>query len=204
MTATASATLLDPGRWTGKIFNGEWIPSGGGERTVVEPAKGAKLGAAGMASVDDVRRAAERAAEAQREWARLPFLARAAVLRRAAQLWQENAGELVDWIVRESGAIGPFAGFQLHVAESECWEAAAQAGSTIPVDVNFMLNGRRMVGVTEGDSDPEGFIPALVALWQQGRFPIDRMMKKYPFEDIDKAAHDAHSGAVIKAVLTFQ
>jgi benzaldehyde dehydrogenase (NAD) len=104
MTATASATLLDPGRWTGKIFNGEWIPSGGGERTVVEPAKGAKLGAAGMASVDDVRRAAERAAEAQREWARLPFLARAAV--RAAQLWQENAGKLVDWIVCESGAIG--------------------------------------------------------------------------------------------------
>ncbi|HEV1997909.1 MAG TPA: aldehyde dehydrogenase family protein [Candidatus Dormibacteraeota bacterium] len=103
-----------------------------------------------MASVDDVRRAAERAAEAQREWARMPLLARAAVLPQAAQLWQENAGELVDWIVRESGAIGPFAGFQLHVAESECCEAAAQAGSTIPVDVNFMLNGRRMVESPRG------------------------------------------------------
>jgi aryl-alcohol dehydrogenase len=81
---------------------------------------------------------------------------------------------------------------------------APQAGSTVPVDVNFMLNGRRIAGVTEGDSNPEGFIPALVALWEEGRFPIDRMMKKYPFEDLDKAADDAHSGAVIKAVLTFQ
>jgi aryl-alcohol dehydrogenase len=81
---------------------------------------------------------------------------------------------------------------------------APKAGSTVPVDVNYMLNGRRLVGVTEGDSNPEGFIPALVELWRQGRFPIDRMMKKYAFQNLEQAAHDAHSGAVIKAVLTYQ
>jgi aryl-alcohol dehydrogenase len=81
---------------------------------------------------------------------------------------------------------------------------APPAGSTVPVDVNYMLNGRRVVGVTEGDSNPEGFIPALVELWREGRFPIDRLMKNYAFEDLDQAARDAHSGAVIKAVLSYQ
>jgi len=81
---------------------------------------------------------------------------------------------------------------------------APQAGATVPVDVNFMLNGRRLVGVTEGDSHPATFIPALVQLWEQGRFPIDRMVRHYRFEDIEAAATDAKSGAVIKPVLRFE
>jgi aryl-alcohol dehydrogenase len=81
---------------------------------------------------------------------------------------------------------------------------APPAGSAVPVNVQFMLDGRRLVGVTEGDTEPERFIPALVDLYEQGRLPVDRLIRHYPFEEIERAAADAHSGATIKPVLLFE
>jgi len=77
-----------------------------------------------------VQRAAERAAEAQKAWAATPFDQRARVLRRAGQLWEEYAAEVMEWIIRESGSTGPKAGFELHVAANECYEAAALASKS--------------------------------------------------------------------------
>ena len=51
------------------------------------------------------------ASQAQREWAALTYDRRAAVLRKAGQLFLEHEDEINDWLVRESGAIRPFAGF---------------------------------------------------------------------------------------------
>jgi aryl-alcohol dehydrogenase len=48
------------------------------------------------------------------------------------------------------------------------------------------------------------FIPALIELWQEGRFPIDRLLTKYPFADIHQALADIHSGKTIKAVITWE
>lgn len=122
--------LLDDRAWAGKIFSGGWVDGSGGTAEVVEPATGQPLGRVGAATPADVAKAAERAADAQRGWARLPYDQRAAVLRRAAQLFVEHQAELDDWIVRESGALRPFAGFQTRaVAAEECWEAAALAAA---------------------------------------------------------------------------
>jgi benzaldehyde dehydrogenase (NAD) len=126
MVATAS-TLMGSETWSGKIFDGEWRQSSGGTYDVVEPATGKTLGLMGRASVADVQRSAARAAQAQQEWARLPSDKRARVLRRAGELWEQHAAEIVGWIVRESGSTGPKAGFEIHVASSECFEAAAIA-----------------------------------------------------------------------------
>ena len=46
------------------------------------------------------------------------------------------------------------------------------------------------------------FIPLLLELWRQGRFPVDRIIETFPFEQINEAADAAHSGRVIKPVLT--
>ena len=127
MTTISSATLMDPQVWAGKIFNGSWVTPTGGEYQVVEPATGNTLGTVGRASLEDVRQAAGRAVEAQKAWARTPFDERARVLRRAGQIWEESAADIQDWIVRESGSIAPKAGFELHVATNECYEAAAMA-----------------------------------------------------------------------------
>jgi aryl-alcohol dehydrogenase len=76
-------------------------------------------------------------------------------------------------------------------------------GTTIPLDVNHMIDGRRVMGVSEGDSDPRRFIPALVKLYEQGRLPIDALIRNYPFDQIERAAADAQAGVAIKPVLTF-
>ncbi len=118
--------FLDAETWTNRIYmGGAWVPGSAGTLDVVEPATGAVLGAVGLAGPQDLAKAAEGAAEAQREWAATPHQQRAAVLRKAAQLWMQYADEISWWNVREVGAIPPIAGFALHVAEQECYEAAA-------------------------------------------------------------------------------
>lgn len=78
---------------------------------------------------------------------------------------------------------------------------APPLGTELTVDISAFLIGRSVVGVTEGDSNPEVFIPTLVDLYRQGRFPVDRLVSKYSFEDINQAVADATSGAAIKPVL---
>ncbi|RDI12359.1 aryl-alcohol dehydrogenase [Rhodococcus sp. AG1013] len=80
---------------------------------------------------------------------------------------------------------------------------APAAGATVPVDVNYLLNGRRFIGVTEGDSVPQVFLPALVKLIEQGRFPLDKLVEYYRFEDINDAAQGIRDGSVLKPVLLF-
>ena len=122
-------SLLDPKSWTGRIFLDGWQAGSGGERDVIEPATGEKLGRVGMATPADVRKAAERAAEAQRTWAAEPYSKRAAVLRQAGDLWTKHAEEVHGWIVRESGAIPPFGPRQTHFAELACHEASGLAAA---------------------------------------------------------------------------
>src|SRR5665213_4018300 len=119
--------FLDGASWQGKISLDGWREGGDGDAPVVEPATGEVLGRSGRANTDDVALAASVAAESQKSWAELPFTARSAVLRRAGQLFQDYAEEISDWIVRESGGIGPKAGLEIHVAAEECFEAAGLA-----------------------------------------------------------------------------
>jgi benzaldehyde dehydrogenase (NAD) len=119
--------LLDAEVWTGKLLDGEWRAGAGEDRVVVEPATGTELGRVATATPDDVTVAATRAADAQRAWAARPYTERAAVLRRAGDLFEAHADEIGDWIVRESGGIGPKAGLETHTAAQECFEAAALA-----------------------------------------------------------------------------
>lgn len=80
---------------------------------------------------------------------------------------------------------------------------APAVGTEIAVDVKFLMRGRRLLGVTQGDSDPQIMIPRLVQLYRDGLLPLELITTFYPFSDIDAAVADAVSGASIKAVLTF-
>ena len=45
------------------------------------------------------------------------------------------------------------------------------------------------------------FIPVLIELFMQGRFPFDRLVTFYPFDRINDALHDSEAGKVVKPVL---
>ncbi|MFE7278254.1 aldehyde dehydrogenase family protein [Streptomyces sp. NPDC057623] len=122
--------LLDNSTWEGRIFSGEWISGSGEIYDAVEPATGKTLGRVGSATPADVDEAVERAVRAQREWAARPYADRAAVLRRAARLFEDHQPEIETWLMRESGAIRPFAALQVTSGGAEeCHEAAALAGA---------------------------------------------------------------------------
>ena len=118
--------LIDPADFDGKIhIDGAWVEGGGEAIDVVEPATGSSLGRIGGAGPEDVARATQSALVAQREWAALPHPERAAVLHRAADLWEKHSEEIIGWNTREVGAIGPMAAFAVHVAAAECCEAGS-------------------------------------------------------------------------------
>ena len=55
---------------------------------------------------------------------------------------------------------------------------ASGPGSEISLDVmHLMTAGRKVRGIVEGDSAPDIFIPQLIELQKQGRFPYDRLLK---------------------------
>ncbi len=116
--------LLDDGRWNGKIFQDGWVPGGGGDAAVIEPATGGELGRIGVANAADISRAAARASEAQRGWADTMYQDRAAIVRNAGSLFQAHAEEIQGWIMRETGAIPPKADLEIWFAASTCFESA--------------------------------------------------------------------------------
>ena len=79
---------------------------------------------------------------------------------------------------------------------------AAPGGSEMTLDVLHLMTGGRMLrGIVEGDANPNVFIPMLIDLYRDGRFPFDRLIRYYPFEAINEAIEDSESGRVVKAVV---
>jgi Zn-dependent alcohol dehydrogenase len=73
--------------------------------------------------------------------------------------------------------------------------------------MNIMSLFTRGVGVKfiiEGDSDPQVFIPQLIALYRAGKLPLERLVKTFPFEQINEAMAATEDGSVIKPVVLFQ
>ncbi|MFD4603777.1 benzaldehyde dehydrogenase [Streptomyces sp. NPDC058464] len=120
-------TWLNESLWQSRIHLGGWVAGSGEDRSVVEPATGKELARLGTATPADVAKATARAVEAQRAWAALTYDQRAALLRRAGNLFEEKAQEIQEWIVREAGSTPPKAGLETHTAAEECFEAAALA-----------------------------------------------------------------------------
>ncbi|MEU3337829.1 NAD(P)-dependent alcohol dehydrogenase [Streptomyces sp. NPDC002144] len=76
-------------------------------------------------------------------------------------------------------------------------------GTEVALDVNGLLGGKQVVGLTLGDAETQSFIPSLVRLVKEGRLPLHRLISTYPFADIDQAVRDMGAGKAIKPVLTF-
>ena len=78
---------------------------------------------------------------------------------------------------------------------------AAPMGTEVTFDMNAIMFGRSIVGIIEGQSVPDHFIPKLVKLYQQGRLPLEKIVRFYALDEIDQAVRDSESGKVVKAIL---
>jgi len=68
-------------------------------------------------------------------------------------------------------------------------------GTEVSLDMDLIMNGRTVTGILGGDAIADLFIPKLIELYSQGRFPFDR------FDQISQAVEDMAKGRVIKPVL---
>src|SRR5690606_17472789 len=79
---------------------------------------------------------------------------------------------------------------------------ASRPDAKIELPANaFMQSCKTLMGVVEGDSVPDVLVPQLLDLYMQGRFPFDRLVRFYDFDQIAQAAADTESGAVVKPIL---
>lgn len=86
----------------------------------------------------------------------------------------------------------------------KCVVLGATQELTIHVEEELMGTGKTLVGLVEGCSIPQIFIPQLLDYYRKGMFPFDRLIQFYDFEDINQAFEDTKNGKVIKAVLCME
>ncbi|HLT23398.1 MAG TPA: NAD(P)-dependent alcohol dehydrogenase [Bacteriovoracaceae bacterium] len=79
---------------------------------------------------------------------------------------------------------------------------APALGVEASFDVNgVMVPGKTIKGIIEGESIPQIFIPQLVEHYRAGRFPFDKLIKFYHFEQINEAAKDSEKGITVKPII---
>lgn len=82
---------------------------------------------------------------------------------------------------------------------------AAPLGAEARFDINdVMIPGKTIRGILQGESITKVFIPQLVELHAQGRFPFDRLVKFYSLEEINQAAEDSERGITVKPIIRMQ
>lgn len=69
------------------------------------------------------------------------------------------------------------------------------------VPLTLLDGGKEVVGIVEGGSDPDTFLPMLARRVMDGSLPLERLIKRYDFTDFANAWADAEAGKTIKPVL---
>ena len=79
---------------------------------------------------------------------------------------------------------------------------ATKVGTEVAFNINdVMIPGKRIMGIVQGDVVANAFIPKLVDLYLQGRFPFDKLCKFYQFDEVNQAMADSERGVTIKPIL---
>lgn len=77
-----------------------------------------------------------------------------------------------------------------------------EAGTTVSFSIGQLMTfGHRVIGIIEGDSVPQQFIPELLRHYAAGEFPFDRLIRLFPLDQINDAVAAQAKGECIKAVL---
>ncbi|QQK80323.1 NAD(P)-dependent alcohol dehydrogenase [Salicibibacter cibi] len=91
-------------------------------------------------------------------------------------------------------------------------DVLAIAGVSAPVAISkdsiafntfkdLSLTNRKLIGVLMGDAVPQITIPQLIRYHNEGKFPFDKLVKFYKFNDINQAAADSTNGQTIKPIV---
>ncbi|GAA1001681.1 NAD(P)-dependent alcohol dehydrogenase [Subtercola frigoramans] len=81
---------------------------------------------------------------------------------------------------------------------------AARPGTEVAFEIGASLvKGWTFKTVVQGSSVPQVFIPQLIQLWLDGRFPFEKLVKDYSLDQINEGFADSKSGVTVKPVIIF-
>ncbi|WP_167450118.1 zinc-binding dehydrogenase [Streptomyces hyaluromycini] len=101
------------------------------------------------------------------------------------------------------GVLAPLVG-ALSIRGTLALVGAAAPGTEAPFEIGqSLVKGWTFKTVVQGSSVPQLFIPRLVELYEQGRFPLDKLIQHYKVDDINTAFADSASGVTVKPVVVF-
>ena len=65
-----------------------------------------------------------------------------------------------------------------------------------------LLSGKSIRGVVQGDSISKVFIPKLIKLWQEGKFPFHKLLTTFNgLDKLESAAQSMTKGEIIKPLI---
>ena len=82
-----------------------------------------------------------------------------------------------------------------------CLVGCARPGTQVTFDMNSLPYGRTICGIIEDGATADVFVPQLIDLYAQGRFPIERLLTFYAPNQIRRAINDKAEGRVIHPIL---
>jgi len=81
---------------------------------------------------------------------------------------------------------------------------AGRPGSEVSFEYgSSLVKGWTFKTVVQGSSVPQVFIPRLIELWRQGRFPFEKLIGEYDLDHINEGFEASRNGSVIKPVVVF-
>ena len=135
-------------------IGGQWVPAvNGGYYADISPYSGKTIGMVPAGGAEDARMAIDAAQSAFPAWSAYPPAEKRKLLFRAADIMDRRAEEFSRMLAIETGAAGPFAGFQAHTGPEFLREAASQVysvhGTIFPADMpdSTSMMWRQPVGV---------------------------------------------------------
>ncbi|KAI1856847.1 uncharacterized protein JN550_013649 [Neoarthrinium moseri] len=69
---------------------------------------------------------------------------------------------------------------------------------------SFMVSGKKYYGAVQGHSRTSQYIPELIRWWREGKFPVEKLVKFFDFEDFAGAIRGMGDGSVVKPVLVWR
>jgi aryl-alcohol dehydrogenase len=81
---------------------------------------------------------------------------------------------------------------------------AAKPGTEVSFEIGgSLVKGWTFKTVVQGSSVPQVFIPHLISLWREGKFPFEKLIGEFTLDHINDGFEASRDGSVIKPVIVF-
>jgi aryl-alcohol dehydrogenase len=124
----------------------------------------------------------------------------------AKRLDEITGGNGVDYVVDTTGRpeLLRTAAESLGVRGTVALVGAARPGTEVTFEIgSSLVKGWTFKTVVQGSSVPQVFIPQLIQLWRDGRFPFEKLITDYTLDEINQGFDDSKSGKTSKPVIIF-